>query len=191
MTDLISRQAAINSFRYDDDGTAWDVDDIVYRLEQFPSAQPMMTNAADLINRGDAILAVYKRIKQLGMENDADVLSIRQSIRDLASAQPYTEEEIQAMQDLEQAQLDKAYQIGVEEGLRSAQPQWIPCSERLPEHDGEKYLVTLYSDRINVVSVRISYCYMNRDGFWSDVPVGYKVTAWMPLPAPWKGEQPC
>ena len=71
--------------------------------------------------------------------------------------------------------------------LPSAQP-WIPCSERLPEHDGEKYLVTLYSDRINVVSVRISYCYMNRDGYWSDVPVGYKVTAWMPLPEPWKGE---
>lgn len=38
--DLISRQAIINSFRYDDDGTAWDMNDIVYRLEQFPSAQP-------------------------------------------------------------------------------------------------------------------------------------------------------
>ena len=71
-----------------------------------------------------------------------------------------------------------------------AEQQWIPCSERLPKHDGEKYLVTLYSDRINVVSMRISYCYMNRDGFWSDVPVGYEVTAWMPLPEPWKGEQP-
>lgn len=75
--------------------------------------------------------------------------------------------------------------------LPSAQPkpQWIPCIERLPEHDGEKYLVTLYCDRINVVSVRISYCYMNRDGFWSDVPLGYKVTAWMPLPEPWKGAE--
>ena len=38
--DLISRQAAIDSFRYDDDGTAWNMDDIVYRLEQFPSVQP-------------------------------------------------------------------------------------------------------------------------------------------------------
>ena len=38
--DLISRQAIISSFRYDDDGTAWDMNDIVYRLEQFPSAQP-------------------------------------------------------------------------------------------------------------------------------------------------------
>ena len=39
-TDTISRRAIINSFRYDDDGTAWDMNDIVYRLEQFPSAQP-------------------------------------------------------------------------------------------------------------------------------------------------------
>ena len=68
------------------------------------------------------------------------------------------------------------------------EPRWILCSERLPEHDGEKYLVTLYSDRINVISVRISYCYMNRGGFWSDVPVGYKVTAWMPLPEPYREE---
>ena len=40
MDDLISRQAAIESFMYDDDGTPWSMDDIVYRLEQFPSAQP-------------------------------------------------------------------------------------------------------------------------------------------------------
>lgn len=82
---------------------------------------------------------------------------------------------------------DREYATEIFMNLPSAQ-QWVPCSERLPEHDGEKYLVTLYSDRINVVSVRISYCYMNRDGFWSDVPVGYKVTAWMPLPEPYKGE---
>ena len=43
MSDLISRQAAIDSFRYDDDGTAWTVDDIVYRLEQFPSAGEMQS----------------------------------------------------------------------------------------------------------------------------------------------------
>lgn len=47
----------------------------------------------------------------------------------LPSAQPYTEEEIQAMQDLEQAQFDKAYQIGVEEGLQSAQPEQSDTSE--------------------------------------------------------------
>lgn len=44
MDDLISRQAVIDSFRYDDDGTAWNMDDIVYRLEQFPSVQPEWNN---------------------------------------------------------------------------------------------------------------------------------------------------
>ena len=78
----------------------------------------------DLISRQAAISA----IKEWGL---LDGLSEGQAIEILAdeekvpSAQPYTEEEIQAMQDLEQAQLDKAYQIGVEEGLQSAQPEQI------------------------------------------------------------------
>ena len=37
-------------------------------------------------------------------------------IANLPSAQPYTDEEIQVMQDLEQAQLDKAYELGWKEG---------------------------------------------------------------------------
>lgn len=149
-TDLISRQAAINSFRYDDDGTAWDVDDIVYRLEQFPSAQPMMTNAADLINRGDAILAVNKRIKQVGMENNADVLSIRQSIRDLPSAQP--------------------------------EQLWIPSGEKQPEEGS--YLVWMpFAPPKHRMAVA-EYC----GGYWN---IKTPISAWMPLPAPWKGEQPC
>ena len=71
--------------------------------------------------------------------------------------------------------------------LPSAQ-QWIPCSERLPEYDGEMYLVTDYCEQINRRRIHVSYCYVNREGFWSDVPMGYKVIAWMPLPEPWKGE---
>lgn len=75
--------------------------------------------------------------------------------------------------------------------LPSAQPKqrWIPCSERLPEYDGEMYLVTDYCEQINRRRLHISYCYVNREGFWSDVPMGYKVIAWMPLPKPWKGEK--
>lgn len=79
----------------------------------------------------------------------------------------------------------------VVEQLPSAQPEqrWIPCSERLPEHDGEAYLVTDYCESINRKRIHVSYCYMNREGFWSDVPIGYKVLAWMPLPEPWIGEE--
>lgn len=37
--ELLSRQDLIDSFKNDDDGTPWSMDEIIYRLEQFPSAQ--------------------------------------------------------------------------------------------------------------------------------------------------------
>jgi hypothetical protein len=45
---------------------------------------------------------------------------------ELPSAQPYTEAEIQKMQDLEQAQLDKAYELG----RQSAQPEPLTDKEQ-------------------------------------------------------------
>lgn len=47
-----------------------------------------LTEGHDLIRRDDAIEAVYTRIKQIGLENDPYVLSIRQAIRDMPAAQP-------------------------------------------------------------------------------------------------------
>ena len=68
----------------------------------------------------------------------------------------------------------------------NAEPMWVPCSERLPEYDGGMYLVTDYCEQINRRRIHISYCYVNREGFWSDIPIGYKVIAWMPLPKPYR-----
>jgi len=68
-------------------------------------------------------------------------------------------------------------------------PHWIPCSERLPENDGELYLVTDYCKMINRKRIHLSRCYMNREGFWSEVPLGYEVIAWMPLPQPYKEDE--
>lgn len=45
--DCVSRQAAIDSFKLDDDGTPWSIDDIVYRLEQFPSAEELPSAQPD------------------------------------------------------------------------------------------------------------------------------------------------
>lgn len=42
-----------------------------------------MSNTNDYINRGKAINAVHQRIKQIGYDNDPDVLSIRQAVRDV------------------------------------------------------------------------------------------------------------
>lgn len=58
------------------------------------------------------------------------------------SAQPtYTDEEIQKMQDLESAEIEKAYQIGYEEGKRDALEErtgkWYkPTGVMPPEHFG-------------------------------------------------------
>ena len=48
---------------------------------------------------------LYERIMQI----------LGERIKPLPSAQPYTDEEIQKMQDMEQAQLDKAFGLGRED----------------------------------------------------------------------------
>ena len=109
-------------------------------LNKLPSAQPVDkdTNvpANDLISRQAA-----KNKKVYSEERHEYVIPVAE-IDWLPSAQPYTEEEIQAMQDLEQAQLDKAYQIGVEEGLQSAQPEHTETHEcdyqRTETHDSRR-----------------------------------------------------
>ena len=58
--------------------------------------------------------------------------------------------------------------------------QWIPCSERLPEHPGV-YLVTLTAYAEKCVVAR--WYWPQRGGWVSDE----RPEAWMPLPAPYKG----
>ena len=89
-------------------------------------------------------------------------------IRDIApSAQPYTDEEIQKMQDIEQAQLYKAYEMGNADALR-----WISCSDRLPEY-GEAVL-TINEDE----DYEVNHIIDEDNGEWF-----YEgAIAWMPLP---------
>lgn len=94
------------------------------------------------------------------------------------SAQPeYTDAEIQKMQDLEQAQIEKAYQLGYEEGRNEAQ-RWIPCSERLPEEECD-YLCWEW----------LGFCYVDtfKGGKWKlEKETRAKCIAWMPLPELYK-----
>jgi len=69
----------------------------------------------------------------------------------------------------------------------SAQPQWIPCSERLPDMWDERYLVSLAWGGIGVMEFKSTG--FHNYGSFAPVPIE-SVTAWMPLPEPWKGEQP-
>ena len=83
--------------------------------------------------------------------------------------------------------------VTIEEGLTmlinevpsAPVPHWIPCSERLPAY-GEKCLVTFKLNSHNDTHIGVSYCYVQKEGFWSDTPFEYKAVAWMPLPEPYK-----
>ena len=104
----------------------------------------------------------------------------------LPSAQPtYTDAEIQKMQDLEQAQIEKAYQLGRED----AQPPWIPCSKKVPD-ETDSYLVTN-----NNCVCPVELAVFKADGaYWTDAYVGerYKngyILAWMPLPERYEVEE--
>lgn len=66
-----------------------------------------MNNTNDLIRRSDAIDAVYSRIKQIGYENNVDVLSIRQAIREVPSAQPDSVFFVKTNQFLSPAEMKK------------------------------------------------------------------------------------
>ena len=61
------------------------------------------------------------------------------AVEALPSAQP-TDAEIQRMQDIEQAALEKAYECGKQDAM-----QRIPCEERLPE-PGVNVLVDVYQE---------------------------------------------
>ena len=50
-------------------------------------------------------------------------------IKQFPSAQPYTDEEIQKMQDIEQAQLDKIRELAYQEGKADAMAEIIRCRD--------------------------------------------------------------
>ena len=60
--------------------------------------------------------------------------------------------------------------------LEQPEPQWIPCSERLPEKNDYYLVQALMNNDIFVASWQ--GCYWN---------VKTPIVAWMPLPAPYKG----
>jgi hypothetical protein len=98
----------------------------------------------------------------------------------LPATQPYTDEQIQKMQDLHQAEFEKAFELGRED----AKPQWIPVSDRLPE-DGTW---NIFSDGKNISVERYKMDAIDHffpQGRWFSFD---KAIAWMPLPKPYQKE---
>ena len=91
------------------------------------------------------------------------------------------------------AAFEKGFRIGVKQGqLVSTEPQWISVSERLPNHDE-----CIRNNRLfNVSDGNRSYsewfdCDKQKFGEFTmaGFHVDYTVTAWMPLPNPYKGDK--
>lgn len=92
-------------------------------------------------------------------------------IKQFPSAQSYTDEEIQKMQDIEQAQFYKIHDLAYQEGKADAM-RWISCADRLPEY-GEAVL-TINEDE----DYEVNHIIDEDTGEWF-----YEgAIAWMPLP---------
>lgn len=70
--------------------------------------------------------------------------------------------------------------------------KWIPITERLPGEDEDIVLMSVYDTEDDASYVDVG---STHDGIWVSATMGFevwngrKVTAWMPLPDPWEGEQ--
>ena len=76
--------------------------------------------------------------------------------------------------------------------LPSAQPHWIPCSERLPDKEN-LYLVTVHKDYLPPKYLPVDMFYWDGKKWWlihtdKDMVCNIPITAWMPLPKPYGGE---
>ena len=72
------------------------------------------------------------------------------------------------------------------------QPQWIPCSERLPFTTGS-YLVTVHPNYIVPGCIHVDILSWFNGKWWfymdgQDTEFPDPIIAWMPLPEPYRGE---
>ena len=94
-------------------------------------------------------------------------------VRDIApSAQPYTDEEIQKIQELEEAQFYKIHDLAYQEGIADAM-QYIFCREGLPEKPGAYKVI----DHNGCIAIYVFTGTDRSKEYWKRC-----VKAWMPKP---------
>jgi hypothetical protein len=175
--DLISRAAAINAIC--EDGT---------QLER--QGQYTMT-MAERKQRDADILDALPSAKPVAKDTNVpakDCISRQAAIDALADYIHNVDRVYSTGKLTHEDCMDAAHSVLDE--LPSAQ-QWIPCSERLPEKDGEYLVTMLYFGEKTVALDWFSHYETDDEDNGKPLWVyGYdNVIAWMPLPEPWKGEQ--
>ena len=110
----------------------------------------------------------------------------------IPSAQP-AEADVQKMQALEQAEIQKAYELGKLDAMEEM-PHWIPCSERKPDLDEDGFSKNMLVSFSNFSGLEIcQYRETDEEHGWyvgdsTEKPedIGVHVIAWMPLPTPYR-----
>lgn len=149
----------------------------------------------DLINRRDAINAIDDIESEVADGDGFRYEKWRQYFCELPSAEPESCEYWDAESnycalsrpsaDIDLSEYsDRLWKAAYERGKAEAEPGWIPVTERLPEI-GEKVLV---STKYTVFTQVFKRIYGTPDRWGWEHNTIKKVTAWMPLPTPWKGE---
>ena len=88
---------------------------------------------------------------------------------------------------------DKLWRNAYERGKAEAQQRWIPCSERLPEENGQ-YLITVKYVHVDGYDDIYAEHGEWTDGKWDMFCFGHcgkveNIIAWMPLPKPYRAER--
>lgn len=102
-----------------------------------------------------------------------------------AERMSFQKEQVLAKSDGKSGALTTAYEMAIE--ALSAEAEWIPVSERLPNEDEnedefEWYLVTVKGHGLFVDVAPFE------DELWKGLPRHQEVLAWMPLPKPYRGK---
>ena len=180
-SDTISRQDALDALdkRFDSIPMEQTSEILMLRkdLRELPSAQPERLTDDDFETIRIHLSACKERLcNQHRWKEAEEYQRIIDRFMEFASEQPEHEE-------LDFVQPHKKIDVRLEIG--QPEPQWIPCSERLPEYDMCRTLTT--------INTHVKSGYYYKGLFYNDNGDTWKVTdkeviAWMPLPEPYKGE---